>query len=194
MQGSASLGDGGQTPTSCPRSQQPTHSHLLHPSGHGCIHGRRLELLIMALMVPTGLLFLSGSDRGRQCEAFIFGTRGYLCRLCCLKGQARSPCDNRLLLLSSSKAAAKTHYSANFIPGQKLPPHPFCVEEQSRILPLLLLLLVFSFFLSFCHSWRRRRSWSLIKGRDWCFHTDLLAAGKENTKRKISFCVEASWL
>lgn len=131
VQGSASLGDGGQTPTSCPRSRQPTPSHCLHPSGPGCIHGRRLELLIVALMVPIGLLFLSGSDRGRQCEAFIFGTRGYLCRLCCLKGQACSLCDNRLLLLSSSKAAAKTHYTANFIPGQQLPPIPFVSRSRA---------------------------------------------------------------
>lgn len=123
VQSNASLGDGGQTPTSCPRSQQPT---PLPPPAPFCIHGRRLELLIVPLMVPTGLLFLSGSDRGRQCEAFIFGTRGYLCRLCCLKGPSLLPLyDNWLLLLSSSKAAAQTHFTASFIPGQQLPPIPF---------------------------------------------------------------------
>lgn len=56
-------------------------------------------------------------------QPFLFGAI-YLCRLCCLKGQACALHDNQLLLLSSSKAAAKTHHAANFIPGQQL-PHPF---------------------------------------------------------------------
>lgn len=82
-------------------------------------------------MVPTGLLFLSGNDRGRQCEAFIFGTPGYLCRLCGLKGRARSLYDNRLLLLSSSKAKAKTYYTANFVLGQQLPPTAFVLRSRT---------------------------------------------------------------
>lgn len=61
-------GDGDQSPSSCPGS---TLRAL-------CIHRSRLAPLITALMVPTRLLFLSGTDRGRQCEAFIFGTPGYL--------------------------------------------------------------------------------------------------------------------
>lgn len=61
-------GDGDQSPTSCPGSTL----RALR------IHRSRLAPLITAIMVPTRLLFLSGSDRGRQCEAFIFGTPGYL--------------------------------------------------------------------------------------------------------------------
>lgn len=122
----ASLGDGDQSPTSCPRSKEPSSFRRLHPSGPSCIHRSRLALLITAVMVPTGLLFLFGDDRGRQCEAFIFGTLGYLCRLCGLKGRACSLYDNRLLLLLSSKAKAKTYYTANFVLGQQLPPNPLC--------------------------------------------------------------------
>lgn len=61
-------GDGDQSPSSCPGSTL----RALR------IHRSRLAPLITALMVPTRLLFLSRTDRGRQCEAFIFGTPGYL--------------------------------------------------------------------------------------------------------------------
>lgn len=95
------------------------------------------------LMVPTGLLFLSWSDRRMQYEAFILGTPGYLCRLCCLKGHVCSLYDNRLLLLSSSKATI--YYTANFVLCQHLPPS-LCVE-QSMVIALLFLIFLFSLLL-----------------------------------------------
>lgn len=113
------LGDGDQSQSSCPRSSL----WALR------IHRSRLTPLITTLMVPTRLLFLSRSDRGRQCAAFIFGTRGYLWRLCGLKGHALSLRDNRLFLLSSSKLKLIPllilSWANNFFP-------PICVSEQSR--------------------------------------------------------------
>lgn len=61
------------------------------------------------------------------------------------------------------------------------------------ILPLLLFIYFFFLMLPLLFL-LSLGGWWLIKGRDWCFHTDLLAAGKENTKKKILFCVEASWM
>lgn len=104
-------------------------------------------LLIMAGMVPTGLLFLSGSDKRRQCEAFIFGTSGYLCRLCGFKRHVCSLYDNRLLLLSSSKAETKAYYTANFVLGQQLPSYPFVLRSRVEVVMPLLFLILFLIFL-----------------------------------------------
>lgn len=69
-------------------------------------------------------------------KPLFLGAPGYLCRLCGLKGHARSLYDNRLLLLSSSKA--KTYYTSNFVLGH---------EERGTIVSLLFLILIRSLLL-----------------------------------------------